>query len=127
MVDGTPGAAAPAPLGDVLRTVGRELADLGRMASNLQAVLGPTEPWLGRDGAVLRRLQSLDALTQSLHGVAEFLQALAPTVPPHWSCDAARAAEGLTLSDLAGRLAQRVADAAALQADEAGEFELFGS
>lgn len=127
MIDGRPEGAGGAPLRDVLRAVGREVADLGRVASNLQGVLGPAEPWLGRDDAVLRRLQSLDALTQSLHGVAEFLQALASALPPHWSCDPAQAADELTLSDLAGRLALEAPGAAVRREEEAGEFELFGS
>lgn len=129
MVDArpTPGADA-APVGDVLRAVGRELADLGRQATELQTLLGALGPGDGREPAVLCRLQTLDALTQSLNGVSEFLDALAPTLPPRWTCDAARAAGTLTLSDLARRLGGGPAPASGLlPAGEAGELELFGA
>lgn len=116
--------AAPA-LGHVLRGVGRELADLGRLASELQTVLGPLEYGAGQEPAALYRLQTLDALTQALHGVSDFLHALAPTLPVHWSCDAARAARALTLADLARRLGSPALAGHPPPSGEAGELELF--
>lgn len=117
---------AAAALGDVLRAVGRELADLGRMASELQAVVGPPAPAGGPDGASLYRLQTLDILTQALHGASDFLCALAPTVPAHWLCDPARAARAVSLSDLARRLSCSAQGAASPPDNGAGELELFG-
>lgn len=113
-------------LGDVLRAVGQELADLGRLTSELQVALSPSELGIGQERAAPYRLQTLDALTQTLHGVSDFLRALAPTVPVHWSCDAKRAAEAITLSDLARRLSCSMADDRPCPSEEAGELELFG-
>jgi len=116
---------AAAALGDVLRAVGRELADLGRLASELQAAVGPPALAGGPDGAALYRLQTLDVLTQALHGASDFLCALAPTVPAHWLCDPTRAARALSLSDLARRLSCPGHGAAPPPNNGAGELELF--
>lgn len=121
--DLSPGPAAG--LGDVLRTVGLELADLGRLAAELQAAFSPSGPREGPEGAALYRLQALDALTQTLDGVSDFLCALAPTVPSHWSCEATQAAGVVTLSDLARRLSCSDPGASPSSSGEAGELELF--
>jgi len=126
MLDDHSACGAPLAIGEVLRAVGQELADLGRLASDLQTVLSPAEAWAARNRAALDRLQSLDALTQRLEGMSEFLRILAPTVPAHWPCDAARAAESLTLSGLARRLGRPVGAACPPPDIAAGECELFG-
>lgn len=119
-------APVPAPaLGDVLRAAGEELAALGRLASDLQAVVGPSGPGSEQGGAALYRLQALDPLTQALHGMSDFLLALAPSVPAHLPCDAARAAEVITLSDLACRLGRPLRDPSPASAGAPGELELF--
>lgn len=117
-------ANAPA-LADVLRTVGLELADLGRAASELQAALSPLSLAARRGGADLYRLQALDAVTQALHGVSDFISALAPTVPAHWTCDAARAARVVTLSDLGRRLGRAAPESPQPPGGGAGDLELF--
>lgn len=121
--DLSPGPAVA--LGDVLRTVGLELAYLGRRAAELQVAFSPSGLREGPEGAALYRLQALDALTQALDGVSDFLCALAPTVPSHWSCDATQAAGVVTLSDLARRLSRSAPEASPSLGGEAGEFELF--
>lgn len=126
MADADPQPADAPALADVLRSVGRELSGLGRTASGLQDALGPLAAAGGPGGGGLYELQALDALTQSLHGVSDFLGALAETVPAGWTCDAARAARAVALSDLARRLrGGSPPEALPAQGGGAGEFELF--
>ncbi|WP_426958709.1 hypothetical protein [Muricoccus radiodurans] len=87
---------------DILGAVGREASDLARMAAGLQAAL--PVPGTRLCARTVESLQSLDLLTQRLQGLADFLDALAPTLPPAWRADVAAAVRGLTLSGLARRL-----------------------
>ena len=115
-----------ARIADVVRAVGREVADLGRLACDLQAVLSPLEPARRQASQAVEAFQSLDLLTQRLQGVATFLEAFAPSLSPSWMGDAAAAARGVTLSDLAQRLARPCNGAPVTKTKELeASFELF--
>ena len=118
-------AGAALELGRILRAVGEEVADLGKMACGLQESLSPSEFGPGWGRAALDRLQALDILTQRLDGIAGFLHALAPTLPADWLCDATRAAEAMTLADLARRLTCANPNTLSEPSGAAGELELF--
>jgi hypothetical protein len=69
-------------------------------------------------------IQALDLFTQRLFVLADFLNALAPTVTPGSRGDLGRALEGVNLADVAKRLGAETAET-----DEpvyTGELELFG-
>jgi hypothetical protein len=109
--------AQGAPLADVLEVCARELQALTEQCERLQALISP----------VLRRvedgeeIQAMDLLTQSLNGVAQYLAALSQGVAPGWRVDAAQAASGVTIHDLACRL-QGVAAAPPVPS---GDFDFF--
>jgi hypothetical protein len=73
----------------------------------------------------LIELQRLDFLRQSIAGIADFLEALAATAPPHWSLDVKAATQAVTLSELALRLASTVDSNPTEHAEPAGDCELF--
>jgi len=132
------GSDGPAELQLILQVVARELTELGRMACDLQVGLSPLErspgvgDTAGRSGAgaelcdaAIGSLHNLDLLTQELHALATFLEALAPSLPAHWTGDAAGAAETVTLSGLARRLGTPALDDRQARAAEAGSLEMF--
>lgn len=114
------------PLFEVLQAVGREIADLGQLACDLQTALSPLgRASSGHDHQAIENLQAFDLLAQRLHGVADFLGALAPSLPTEWLGNAAAAAQVVTLSDLARRLSCPDLDSSPAKDGEAGAFELF--
>ena len=116
-----------AGIAGILRAVSRELADAGQSACGLQDALGCFVPAPGQRDQAVEALQALDLLTQQLHGVAAFLDALAPTLPAEWVGDAAAAAQLVTLSDLAHRLGRPHDGPLQAEGGDAGALELFGA
>lgn len=112
------------PLTEILRAVGRELADLGRLTCDLQVALSPFGPGYAQNCQSPESLQLLDVLTQRLQGTADFLGALAPGLPADWMCDTDVATRLLTLSDLARRL-NRPASSYPTENERAGVLEFF--
>lgn len=98
--------AAPEVVGlaDILGAVSREIIRLGQVADDLQENLSPFVTGFRQENGMIESLQMLDHLSQHLNGVADFLNAIAPTLPAEWSGDAAAASRGITLSSLAQRL-----------------------
>ena len=110
-------------MSDVLLAIRQEATELEQSAVTLQDDLGP---FLHISGdAAVAKAQALDLLSQRLRGLADFLGALAPTIPGEWHCDADTAAALLTLSDLRNRLAGSREDAQLAPSIEAGALELF--
>ena len=108
--------------GDLLITVEAELVELGRLAEQFQAVLGPAILRAADDFACHQEAQIIDLITQRLYGLSDFMRALRPSVPEVWSVDPEPAARVVTLSDLSCRLRGAPAQ---LSTHEAGEFEAF--
>lgn len=119
-------APASASVADILRAVGREVADAGQLACDLQVALSGFAQALGQQqGQAIEAFQTLDFLAQQLQGVAAFLGALAPTLPACWSGDAAAAVQAVTMADLAHRLGRPHDDSCPAKSEEAGAFEFF--
>jgi hypothetical protein len=122
-------AESQAELLPILQAVSRELTSLGDMGSVLQTVLGSLATAQAHlSGAPhapgSEDIQALDVVTQRLFVLADFLNALAPTVTPGSRGDLGRALEGVNLADVAQRLG---ADGPASgETVQAGELELFG-
>lgn len=68
------------------------------LVSQLALEIAPT------DTTSLRGLQQLDHVTQTIAGIASFLEALAATTPENYEVDAISAARVVNVSDLASRL-----------------------
>lgn len=66
-----PGGPEPARLADLVLVLADEMGSLGRAASDLQAELSPFGQAGRPGGDAVTALQSLDLLTQRLHGVAD--------------------------------------------------------
>ena len=109
----------------ILEAVGREVARLGQAASDLQEVLSPLARAFGKGGRNVEDIQALDLISQHLYGVANFLGALAPTLPIAWAGDAVAAARAVTLSSLAQRLSCPPCDFHPAEGEVVGELELF--
>jgi len=122
-------AQSQADLSPILQAVSRELTALGDMGSVLQSVLSALATAHARLSGEphvpgSEDIQALDLFTQRLFVLADFLDALAPTVTPGSQGDLGRALEGVNLADVAKRLGADAPDM-----DEpvhTGELELFG-
>ncbi len=109
-------------VGDLLITVEAELVELGRLAEQFQAVLGPAMLRAADDFACHQEAQIIDLITQRLYGLSDFMRALRPSVPEAWSVDPDPAASVVTLADLSCRL-RGVPEQSSTH--QAGEFEAF--
>jgi hypothetical protein len=106
------------PLSRTLGACAGELAALADRCESLQAGLAPAL----QTGAAIEEAQTLDALTQSLAAVADYLHALSSELPAEWFVDAGPAAAVVPLTELAWRLLGRPPH----QPPESGELDLFG-
>ncbi|MEM9705024.1 MAG: hypothetical protein AAF850_02980 [Pseudomonadota bacterium] len=97
-----------------------ELASLNKGMLNIQDAL--TDHFSANetksDG---ERLQAIDAVTQSLEAVSEFLRELSDQCAPDWAANVDEAAASIKLRDVADRLAGREAT----PSPNSGDFELF--
>lgn len=99
-------SAAPAmPMSDVADRIGNELAELAVAIHRLQVVISPMlQDASPRDPKALQELQDIDHIYQKIGNLAEFLAALAITLPQNWVLDPSTASRVITLSALASRL-----------------------
>ncbi len=102
-------APAPTiPLRNVLGRVGEELERLAGLLDRFETAIGPWLPEaVGRDPRLVRQVQSLDEMGQSLNGLVAFLAALVPDTASQWHLDPGPAAGVVKLADLAARLGFR--------------------
>jgi hypothetical protein len=114
------------PVVDILCRVADELQ---AMAHSVAQVSVPGDDVVTRiigmrDQPFMNAMQGLDLTRQKLACLADFLSELAQSVPPHWSLDVDRAAEVVTLSQLATRLRSPTQGEEGSDAAD-GDFEMF--
>jgi hypothetical protein len=102
-----------------LRALAGMTIDIQWLVSRLLHTAAPA------DAASLRGLQTLDHVSQTISGIAKFLEALAGMAPADCGVDAASAARVVTLSGLAARLSFADAADQAMHFDSDGDFHLF--
>lgn len=95
------------PIAALLSRIERELRDLASASDELQTVISPalSVDQLLKTG-LFPAVQSLDHMSQTLCAIADFVKAVASTVPNKWQIDPRSAAVVLSLADLAARLTQ---------------------
>jgi hypothetical protein len=114
------------PVADLLQHIADELRDVTLVVDNLQLLVARLVAVSAiRDGDVIRELQDLDRMGQTLSGVANFADALGLAVHADWSVNPQSAAQAVHLSDLAARLVSRQEKGAPTGAVGAGELEFF--
>lgn len=92
-------------LTSVLEGTSRELRSLASMAIQIQCIVSELALQVApTDTSSLRGLQQLDHVTQSIAGIATYLEALAEAAPSGCWLDAASAAQRVDVADLAARL-----------------------
>ncbi len=110
----------------VLGRVGAELAGAAAALKSLQDDLAPVLTEARAVGpALVVRLQSLDAVEQTLRDLSRFVGDLAAGAPPIDRDRIDRLLDGLTLGGLADRLRAGGSTAAAGAEARAGDMELF--
>jgi hypothetical protein len=115
---------AAVALSEVADRVGTELADLAAAIHRLQILISPLLKEARLDPAHVQELQHIDHIYQKVGNLAEFLAALAPLLPDHWTLDPSHASQVITLSDLASRLG--LADGARYtESQSAGDCDFF--
>lgn len=94
-----------APLAQVLKRAGTELAQVAEQLQNLEILLGPLFLSAAHGAPhFLQSVQGFDHIGQKASGLARFLIAFAACVPDQWMIDPAEAASEVTLADLSARL-----------------------
>ena len=120
-----PSAPTQHHLVGVLDGVAHELELLEGQMLRLQEVCNGPEP----DPLMVRELQALDLMTQSLGALSRFLRDVIDELPADEQLDLSRLLRAIPLHSMAGRLAARVAGAAGAPPmghdDDVGDFDLF--
>ncbi|MFN3512932.1 MAG: hypothetical protein ACK41C_07805 [Phenylobacterium sp.] len=118
-------AAAPVLAPDVLASIASELEHAGELCDRLETLVTQlVRASRGEPLAIaLHEAQTLDVLTQHLAALAHFTRRLASQSPQE-GYDLSEAVSGVTLGDLANRLARMTHAAEAVRAD-AGDLDLF--
>ena len=90
-------------LGDLCRSLSREVDRLSRDGDRLQAGLGSLA-WGSADPTLVEQLQTVDGLVRNLASLSRFLEELASVAPRSATLDIDGPLSRLSLGDLAGRL-----------------------
>ena len=117
---------SPRPIAEPLQLAALEVADLARVADDLQHVIARLASAARRseDQDWLMDAQAIDLLTKRLAGMAAYLDALARAAPPDALIDVNEAVIALTLAEQARRLAGPLPPRAPAAS---GELTLFGA
>ena len=114
--------AAPHRLSCVLDGIAYELDRLQVQTLRLQDVCNGPDP----DPAMVKELQSLDLMTQSLAALAQFAWGLIDQLPDDIELDLGGLLQAVPLHDMAGRLAGSAAGSSLIFEDpQSGDFDLF--
>ena len=98
------------PVRESLAAAATEVERVGFAAENLQAALSPL---LHRGGEAVEAVQALDEITQRLHGLSQFLSAIAQECSADWRLDVSQAGARLRLHSQKLHLIQGAAPLAA--------------
>ncbi len=112
------------PMPRLLHLVADELADLARLGSSLEQLVGRlSADCILADAQALTDAQAADLLVQRLNGVATYVRALAGACADETAVDVLAAVADLTLAEQAGRLGDLCPPTAVNQAQ--GDLMLF--
>lgn len=112
-----------------LQITAKVLRELARKTDHIQDIVGQVIRNASRSGeaasdAHIKELQSLDHITQSIDGLADFLGALAEDTPTEWKYADLNAVKSVKLEALAAQLSG--AKAPVTESDETdGDLDLF--
>lgn len=110
----------------VLSSTANELQDLAKKTADIQTLVGTLLPQLPKGvGADLYKLQNIDYITQSLEGLADFLDHLASDTPKEWVYPHLAAADVVKLEALAARLSGDSDKISRTTPDDDGDLDLF--
>ncbi len=113
------------PLTTALLNLGQEIRSQARQLGAVEVALGAlSSPASGLDSELLRDMQRLDSILQSLFALASFVEGLVPALPQSLTVELSRAVDGIGLSDLRNRLSGREVSLATVE-QPLGECELF--
>lgn len=109
----------------VMANAAKELRTLTNSAHHIQGVVGKliANSPSGADETI-RDLQALDHITQSIEGLAQFLDALSGDTPSNWEYPDLAAADRVKLEDMARRLLNKPPNCSP-PSDDDGELDLF--
>ena len=97
--------AALVPMPELLSRIQRELRQLASATDRLQAAISPAISVADLNSSgLLPAMQSLDRMSQTLCGIADFVAVIASSVPESWGVDSRAASLALSLTDLSTRL-----------------------
>ena len=109
-----------------LQRTSRELRKTMDMVEDLEQVVSLAIALAGgADAEQMLELQKLDHISQKILGVADFLDALTQSMPPHWLVDAKTASRSVLLAELGARLGDGDIPSEARPTQSADAIELF--
>ncbi|MBL4870420.1 MAG: hypothetical protein JKX72_05650 [Robiginitomaculum sp.] len=110
----------------VLQNTANELRALTDKTAHIQTVIGKLMATCSADATdTLHDLQSLDHITQSIEGLAHFLDALSGDTPAHWQYPDLVAVNKVKLAELAQSLLSSTDCEPIVTESVSGEMDLF--
>lgn len=111
------------PIRNVMARIGDECRDLGEFTDRFQHTLSPVLAHLRMDERCHKDVQSLDALSQSLTSLANYIREIVKVLPEEYEVNTKAALASVQMSELQRRL--RGAPLSEEPDYESGELELF--
>lgn len=113
-------------LSDVLKQIGLELNSIAETVGQIEETVSrmATEN-ANKDQRMMRDLQNIDMIGQSLKAIAGFSASISQSVSIDWAVDTSAAAETVLLADLAKRLSCAQRNVNWGNSNRSGEWEVF--
>ena len=92
------------PLGDVLKQISIELVAIANTVNLVEETISRIACDGQANHMMVKDLQSIDVISQSLRALASFSMNVSQPIPAHWQVDVAQATDRILLTDLAKRL-----------------------
>lgn len=114
------------PLADVLKQISAELTAIADTVGTVEETISRiAHGGGGTDHNMMRDLQNIDMISQSLKAIADYSKCISQSAPEDWAVDTSAAAKSVLLADLARRLSCAPRQVDWGNSSRSGEWEVF--
>ncbi len=114
------------PLADVLKQISVELVAIADSVGMVEETVSRIAHGGGtKDHNMMRDLQNIDMITQSLKAIADYSNCISQSAPEDWAVDTSVATSSVLLADLAKRLSCAPRQVDWGNSSRSGEWEIF--
>jgi hypothetical protein len=114
------------PLADVLKQISAELMAIADTVGAVEETVSRIANGGGaKDYNMMRDLQNIDMISQSLKAIASYSDCISQNAPEDWEIDTSEAAKSVLLTDLARRLSCAPRQVDWGNSSRSGEWEVF--